>query len=712
MDSSKKVRFRHSIGFNVGIFMAITLLIILGAKTGYDIMNAYQHSVENSIKIKQEETKRLGAELEAEFASAYQSGYTAQIFIQNVIDKIPAANRDRNYITDSLKGIFAENENVHGIGIYFEEEAYDNMDKKYAGKTSDNGRFATYIVRKNGQFEYDENDIQTEDEDWYNRPLKENKIMLLEPHIEEGIMMVTYCYPLTSDNSPIGVLVIDVSVQGLQTMLREKFGTQDDFKILISSGGSIVSNSFDDTKQLANFASTYPAAQQYFDKALAGTESIVDGVSAVTGLNSKMVYMPIKIAGTEQYWVFDSVMSHAYINKEANETALISIVVSILTILILGAIIFFILIKKVVKPLALVQGIMSKFSAYNLDVTEEARHAEKYLGNKDEIGAVMRAMQSLNLNLTEIISNITLTAQNTAATAEELTATAQSTAIYANDVSMAVQNIAEGASSQADDTQQAATAVEASNGLINEMFGILERLTKETATISRSKDEGNQSLAELIEASEENRQGAVEINETIINTNESAEKISAAGEMIQAVSDQTNLLALNAAIEAARAGEAGRGFAVVAEEIRKLAEQTAGFTEEIKTIINDLKVKTTRAVSTMKNVGVIVDKQDQKLKETEEKFQTISDAVDKTMEVVRLLNESSKGIEERNRDIVGVIDNLSAVSQQNAATSQEASSSVSTQVQSIADISKASENLAEIASQLQSEIVRFNIAHS
>lgn len=709
MDSNK-VKFRHSIGFHVGVFMAITLLFIMGAKTAYDIMNAYQHSVESNVRIKQEETRKLGAELEAEFASAFQTGYTAQVFIQSIINKIPLENRDRDYITDSLTGVFKENKNIYGIGIYFEPNAYDGEDRKYAGKTSDNGRFATYIGRTKQGFEMDENDINT-NEDWYLKALKENKTILLEPYIEDDVLMVTYSYPLTSKGKPIGILLVDISVQDMQNMLVEKYSTADDFKILVSSGGTIVANSFDKSKVLQNFGETYPLAKQYFDAAQKDNESLVDAMSAVTGLRSKMMYVPIKIAGTEQNWVFDSVISHALINRDANATALVSTFVSILTIVVLGSVIFLILMKKVVKPLSLVQATMYKMSHFNLDVSEEREDSEKYLKNKDEIGTVMRAMQNLNENLSHIISNITLSAQNTAATAEELTATAQSTATYANDVAMAVQNIAEGASSQAEDTQQAAEAVDASNQLINEMFTILDRLTKETEIISKSKDEGNQSLEELIETAHESRMGAVEINETIINTNESAGKISAAGEMIQAVSDQTNLLALNAAIEAARAGEAGRGFAVVAEEIRKLAEQTAGFTEEIKTTIDELKVKTTKAVSTMQNVGLIVDKQDKKLKETEEKFATISEAVDKTMEVVRMLNESSKGIEERNRDIVAVIENLSAVSQENAATSQEASSSVTTQVQSIADISRASENLAEIAAQLQSEIVRFNISH-
>ena len=72
--------------------------------------------------------------------------------------------------------------------------------------------------------------------------------------------------------------------------------------------------------------------------------------------------------------------------------------------------------------------------------------------------------------------------------------------------------------------------------------------------------------------------------------------VEVASQMIQNIADQTNLLALNAAIEAARAGEAGRGFAVVADEIRKLAEQSNDFTNDIKTIIDELRQKSTGAV--------------------------------------------------------------------------------------------------------------------
>ena len=67
--------------------------------------------------------------------------------------------------------------------------------------------------------------------------------------------------------------------------------------------------------------------------------------------------------------------------------------------------------------------------------------------------------------------------------------------------------------------------------------------------------------------------------------------------LIRSIATQTRLLALNATIEAARAGEAGAGFAVVANEVKTLASQTSGATEEIAALVRAIEDSASAAVA-------------------------------------------------------------------------------------------------------------------
>ncbi|MBU1086741.1 MAG: methyl-accepting chemotaxis protein [Candidatus Omnitrophica bacterium] len=80
-------------------------------------------------------------------------------------------------------------------------------------------------------------------------------------------------------------------------------------------------------------------------------------------------------------------------------------------------------------------------------------------------------------------------------------------------------------------------------------------------------------------------------------------RIGSIVEVITHISSQTNLLALNAAIEAARAGEAGRGFSVVAEEVRKLVDDSLGAADQIRKLLNMVKIETSEAVSSVEKVA-------------------------------------------------------------------------------------------------------------
>lgn len=710
MNQGERVSLRNSIGFTVGVLISLVLLLVLGLKAAYDIKNSYDLTIENSVKVKQEETRKFASMLETEFTSAYQTGLAVNKFVEKYLETTPMKDRNREFLTQSLIQVYQTNPVVDGIGIYFEPNAFDGKDAKFA-RDDYNGMYAQYATGQGSSFSLSE-DTDIADKDWYEMPMRERKVVLLDPYTEPdlpGVVITTYCFPIMYESKPIGVINVDLYVESIQESLSKDFPTAEDFKVLMSSKGTVVANSCDKTKVLSNLLQITPMLREYFDVAQDDRESLTSFVSPTSGKDSKVVFVPVKTPGTEENWVFESVTSIDYFTAEAKRDAVVSGFISLFTIIFVGVIIFVVLIRKVVKPLRLVVVGIGKMSNYSLDIPTDSPAVQKHMRSRSEIGVVMRAVVTLNNNLKDIISGISVHAQNTAATAEELTATAQSTSDSAGEVSRAVSNIAEGATSQAEDTQTAAAAVDASNHHLREMIDVLAELVSVTDMINQSKNEGNESLKELVHAIDVSSKSSHEISGIIIQTRESADKISTAGEMIQVISDQTNLLALNAAIEAARAGDAGRGFAVVAEEIRKLAEQSAGFTDEIKSTIEDLKIKVERAVNSIKEVSEVVANQNVKLQETENKFNNISNAVDTAREVVKKLNQSSKEIEEKNQKMVSIIESLSAISEENAATTEEASAAVDTQVQSISDITKASENLAEIATELQAEVAKFEI---
>ncbi len=698
----------NSIGVKVGILISVILFIVLGVKAVYDVSTSYSSAIKSNEATKLEETRNLSSKLEATFVSIYQSGYDTRTFVQKILESVPQEQRDRAYIEKAISDIVNHNDDIDGMGICFDTNAFDGKDANFVSEDSKSGKFSFYAFKNKDNVEMFRGDYT--DQDWYTETMSENKILLLDPYLDtNNNLTASYCFPINYNSKPVGVIIVDTLVTDIQAYLAEKYSSPEDFKCLMTNTGTIVANSYDETKILQNFIELNPNSKQYFDAAQNGEESVLDEKSVTTGKHSKIIYIPVTTPGTKENWLFISATSFDYFTKDAKTSAIVSAVISVISILLVGGVIVAILLKTVVAPLALIESAVVKFSNYNLDLSDESEKAIKYMNRNDEVGSAIRAMGVLNENLTNIIANISAHSQNTAATAQQLTATAQSTSETAYEVAQAVTNIAEGATNQAEDTQSAAISVEKSNNLLGEMLEMLEKLTESTNIINARKNEGSKILNELMDITDETGKISEKVYEVINDTNKSTEAISVASEMIQSISDQTNLLALNAAIEAARAGEAGRGFAVVSEEIRKLAEDSAKFTNEIKLVIDELKGKSESAVQMMRTSSEMIKKQNEKVRETGDKFTEISAAVENSEELVTQIDKKASIISEENIKIVGVVENLSAIAEENAATTEEASASVDTQTQSIRDISNASENLAQIATELQSEMSKFNI---
>ena len=374
-----------------------------------------------------------------------------------------------------------------------------------------------------------------------------------------------------------------------------------------------------------------------------------------------------------------------------------------LAFLIIAAIIMYILTNKIGKSLRDITSRADNLA--NLDIRDKV--SDILTNRKDEVGVLGGAFQKIIDNLKGFVDHISNTSENLALSSRELSLSSEESSASMEEISRAIEDIAEGASRQAMDIENGVKHIDDLGLLVENNQEFLKELNNSTMEIEKIKDEGLEILGELVNNTENSNRATINIQNVINDTNESAGKIEIASNMIRSITEQTNILALNAAIEAARAGEAGRGFSVVAEEIRKLAEQTNGFTKEITAVVSDLLNKTKEAVNTMDNVVKASEIQSNSVEETNKKFDGIRQAIENSNNIIELINQSGTEMLQKKEAIVDIIYELSAISQENAAGAEEAAASIEEQTATMAEIANASELLSQLAKDMEENLSKF-----
>ncbi|MBQ9119254.1 MAG: hypothetical protein IJY09_04235 [Lachnospiraceae bacterium] len=173
--------------------------------------------------------------------------------------------------------------------------------------------------------------------------------------------------------------------------------------------------------------------------------------------------------------------------------------------------------------------------------------------------------------------------------------------------------------------------------------------------------------------------------------------------------EETNLLSLNASIEAARAGEQGRGFAVVAAQIQKLAEQSNQSTSQIEQIISLLISDSEKAVETMNEVKVIMTEQSEKVVKAGESFSQVKREVDASVDGIARIAASAEEMQNARNSVVDVVQNLTAIAEENAASTEETSASVAEIATIVANIADNAVALKQIAATLEDDMQKFKL---
>ena len=187
------------------------------------------------------------------------------------------------------------------------------------------------------------------------------------------------------------------------------------------------------------------------------------------------------------------------------------------------------------------------------------------------------------------------------------------------------------------------------------------------------------------------------------------EQIQESAQGIIAIAEQTNLLSLNASIEAARAGEAGRGFAVVASEIQKLAEQTNSSAKIIDDIILALSKESQQTVQSINEVTDIILNQKQQLDETKEKFGMVEEGISSTADRMNTVFGQAVVCGKAGAQVVNLMTNLSAIAEENAATTEQTSTSMNEFNDATASLARTAMELKKLSIAVADNLNYFSI---
>lgn len=360
----------------------------------------------------------------------------------------------------------------------------------------------------------------------------------------------------------------------------------------------------------------------------------------------------------------------------------------------------------ITKPIKEMAEIADRFST--LDLRDDDRR-ERIGQRRDEVGLLGRSIGGVREQFHAIVTEIKTQSNNIHTTAASLDEHTKETLNNIEQVERAVYEIAEGASSQAEDTQKATENVIRMGNMVEDTNQEVENLYLYANAMKKSGDDASKTLSDLEEINHKAKESIDLIYQQTNTTNESALKIREATELITFIAEQTNLLSLNASIEAARAGEQGRGFAVVASQIQKLAEQSNESARQIGEIITLLISDSGKAVDTMNEVMEIMEVQNKNIQQMGRQFEQLFAAIDKSNRGVGNIADRTKSLDEARVNVVDIVQNLTAIAEENAAGTQETSASVTEVNDIVSQISENANQLRRIAEELEHRMEIFRL---
>ncbi len=387
------------------------------------------------------------------------------------------------------------------------------------------------------------------------------------------------------------------------------------------------------------------------------------------------------------------------------ESEILKVVWMSLIIILLGAAVVIGFSRRLGRAIRAEENVIEELAAGNLDIAIEPGLKKR----QDELGKIARSLDYLVSQLSNILRNIQQSSGELMKSGQSLDEMAERVNVNAGEIGKAVEEISAGAASQAEEIEHASGQIMDMGAMIEHIAGGVDKLNNTSITMKQAGDTSAEIMQHLAQSTDRTNEAIRKIGAQIYATNESAQKIREAVDIISSIADQTSLLSLNASIEAARAGEFGKGFAVVASEIQKLADESSQSAQTITDVIAALIAESDMTVKIMQEVEEMIVDQREKLEATQKHFVDVENGINSSREDTTMIEERTRVCDDSRKTVVDVIANLSALSEENAASAQETTASMEELSATISMLAEAANSLKGLSDQMDQEMKFFKL---
>lgn len=365
--------------------------------------------------------------------------------------------------------------------------------------------------------------------------------------------------------------------------------------------------------------------------------------------------------------------------------------------------------KQMTAPIKFVTERLEVMAGGDFRKATDTKTEDELMVRSDEIGVMMRAMKKMQENICLLMGRIIEATDYVSSASEELNSSAEQSAEVSDSIANSVVKVANACSEQSTSCSEASDYSKDLTRHMDNFSSVIEESGKQIQVTNQIASQGGAVIENAVSKMQGIRNSVNQTAKAVAGLGEESKKIGVIVDTIAEIAAQTNLLALNAAIEAARAGEHGTGFAVVADEVRKLAEQSQAAAREIADLIAAVQEESNNAVLVMQQGLQEVESGTGAVDSAGSTFNDIIKMITAVAEESNMMGDLVESLKSGSGQIISAIAKIDTMSHDVSTEAETVSAATEEGTASMHEIASASRKLAEMAANLQNEVMKFQI---